>query len=92
MVPLFRDGRFFLPHAVPEREVNEEKVKFMDYFLHQEYRLWPATKHSDILDCCAWSQYKDCQITFPEGWDDASVQGKEIDWDTSVTKGSWMCD
>lgn len=94
LVPLFREGRIYLPRSIPEREVNGEKINVLDYFLHNEYRIYPATKHKDFLDCLAWSQWRDSEISFPEGYDDISVsrQTPRDDLDRGEAKGSWMAE
>lgn len=90
LVPAFREGLIVMPKRIPERVINDEVIDVMKNFLENEFRKYPATKSKDLLDCLAWSQWKDLGLTWPEGYDDVSIRRKEIDWDEGSHRGSWM--
>ncbi len=91
LIPIFKEGRFSIPKAIPKRTINDQDTDFLKYFVENEYRKWPATKQKDALDAMSWILHEgdEFKAVFPEGYNDPSVERKEIDWDEGKS-GSWM--
>lgn len=90
LMPEFKNGDFLIPKSIPKRRVGDEEIDIIKYFIDKEYKVWPATKFKDILDCLSWIKWKDFGASFPEGYDDLSIKRKRLDWDETESGGSWM--
>ena len=63
LVPLFEQGRIYLPRTL--HKTNYEKVTedLVDIFIQEEYKAFPVPVHDDMLDSLA--RINDMQMTFP---------------------------
>lgn len=53
LVPLFEQGRVYLPETLHRADYNGKMVDLIDRFIEEEYVSFPAGLHDDILDCMA---------------------------------------
>ena len=67
LVPLFEEGRIFLPEQ-GIMQINSDGVaeNIVERFIQDEYLLFPVVSHDDGLDCLARINDPAFSITFPE--------------------------
>lgn len=53
LVPVFEEGRFYLPHTLHRTLYDKKTVDLVDVFIQQEYLAFPVPVHDDMLDCLA---------------------------------------
>jgi predicted phage terminase large subunit-like protein len=67
LVPLFEQGRVFLPHSGIVHQNHEgHQVNIIRQFVQEEYLAFPACAHDDGLDCLARILDEGLGIIFPE--------------------------
>jgi predicted phage terminase large subunit-like protein len=66
LIPIFEQGRFYLPRT-QHRTNYEGKVEDMtDVFIQQEYKPFPVSLHDDMLDALARIAEPDLPLTWPQ--------------------------
>ena len=53
LVPLFEDGRVFLPEICVKTDYQGNSINLTNSFIHDEYQEFPVSTHDDMLDCLA---------------------------------------
>lgn len=53
LVPVFEEGRFYLPRTLHRTLYDKKTVDLVDVFIQQEYLAFPVPVHDDMLDCLA---------------------------------------
>lgn len=86
LVPLFEDGKVYLPEVLPAESDGRDLIK---EFINEEYLLFPFAEHDDMLD--AASRIRDEKVEayppmeFPQDWDeDDGERGGNV-----VEMGNW---
>lgn len=88
LVPLFEQGRIFLPGVLPYRDVNGEGHNLTQEFVSEEYMAFPVSAHDDMLDCLARILDEDLGAVFPDEWAEAvAVGGMDNVRDSGVAIG-----
>lgn len=65
LVPLFEQGRFWIPHFLPFTDREKKAQDLVHQLVHDEYRPFPVAKHDDIMDCAARICDEDMKVEFP---------------------------
>jgi predicted phage terminase large subunit-like protein len=66
LVPLFAEGKVYLPEECKYITVEGQAVDLTKSFKNDEYMVWPFAKHDDMLDCLARIRSKEVRIQFPD--------------------------
>lgn len=66
LVPLFEQGRFWLPHKHLFITSEGKAVDYIKTFIDKEYTAFPVAVHDDMLDCKARIVDKELGAVFPE--------------------------
>ena len=64
LVPIFEQGRFYIPYRLLFVTGEGKGADFIDLFLKNEYSDFPVSQHDDILDCL--SRICDMSAAFPK--------------------------
>ena len=51
LIPLFEQGRFYLPNILPFVDAEGKRRDFTQEFVNEEYLAFPVSGHDDMLDC-----------------------------------------
>jgi predicted phage terminase large subunit-like protein len=65
LIPLFEEGRFWIPGRVLFRTYDGKQGDLVSQFLEDEYDSFPVSVHDDILDCMARIKDEDLSVDFP---------------------------
>lgn len=66
LVPLFEQGRFYIPEKMMFVD-NEQRVRdFTNEFVNEEYLFFPVATHDDMLDCVARIVSPDMKAQAPQ--------------------------
>jgi phage terminase large subunit-like protein len=65
LVPVFENGRFYLPTTMPYRCVDGSIIDLVKVFVDEEFKAFPVCVHDDMLDCMARITEEDLPVTFP---------------------------
>jgi len=65
LVPLFQDGRIFLPEHQYYTTTAGRAVEMVNEFIEEEYAAFPALSHDDMLDALAWITFPQIGIVYP---------------------------
>lgn len=66
LVPIFEQGRFYLPDAIPYTQYDGKTLDLIEVLLVTEYDPFPAVVHDDILDVLARIRDPALNATFPK--------------------------
>lgn len=66
LVPLFEQGRFYLPHKLLFRDRDGKTRDLVKEFIDQEFIAFPVGTHDDILDCMSRIEDPDFGATMPK--------------------------
>lgn len=67
LVPLFEQGRIFLPHSgIVHLNHEKQQVNIVRQFIQEEYLSFPICAHDDMLDCLARILDPELSVIFPE--------------------------
>ena len=64
LVPIFEQGRFFIPKTLWFTDYENKRVDLVSSFVNDEYLCFPVSTHDDMLDCMA--RILDLGAEFPE--------------------------
>lgn len=70
LIPLFEQGRFFLPESCFRTNYEGKTQELVDIFLNEEYDSFPVSVHDDMLDCLARILDTDLHAAFPRLYDE----------------------
>jgi predicted phage terminase large subunit-like protein len=65
LIPWFENGRMYLPHTLPYRDVTGKEHDLIKEFLEQEYAAFPVARHDDQLDSLARLDEPSLKLPFP---------------------------
>lgn len=66
LVPLFEQGQFYIPDAIPYTQYDGKTLDLIEVMLVSEYDPFPATTHDDILDCLSRIKDKELGAVIPK--------------------------
>lgn len=67
LLPLFNQGRIFLPNTAPYTQYDKTPVDLVKIFIQDEYKAFPFTAHDDMLDSLARVLEEDLCAVYPRG-------------------------
>ncbi len=79
LVPVFEQGRFYLPHHLRYVDSERKQKDFVRQFIDEEYLAFPVSAHDDMLDCKARIVDPEFGAKFPEPIDirtDSMTRGR----------------
>lgn len=65
LVPVFEQGRMFLPVAVSKRNYEGKVEELIQLFIDDEYKVFPVSVHDDMLDGLARILEPEMNVQFP---------------------------
>lgn len=65
LVPIFEQGRLWLPEECKKRDYEGVLRELVGEFIDQEYRAFPVGLHDDMLDCMARITDEDLHASWP---------------------------
>ena len=65
LIPLFEQGKFWLPSTLPFVDSEKRQRDFTKEFVEEEYCAFPVSGHDDMLDCVARIVEPAMGATFP---------------------------
>lgn len=65
LIPLFENGRFWMPQRILYRTYDGKQGDLVATFLDDEYDSFPVSVHDDIMDCMARIKDEDLGAVFP---------------------------
>lgn len=72
LVPLFEQGRIYLPRSLHKTNYEGTTEDLVDVFVQQEYKAFPVPLHDDMLDALARIAEPELELSWPQdGADDA---------------------
>jgi len=69
LVPLFEQGRFYIPARCPFRDAEGKARDMAQEFITEEYLAFPVSRHDDMLDCLSRILDPDLGAAFPMAMD-----------------------
>jgi len=66
LVPVFADGRFYLPYQLLYTDYEDKTQDFVATFKKDEYLAFPHSAHDDMLDCLARIRHTEFGAVFPD--------------------------
>lgn len=66
LIPIFEQGRMFLPKVHMFVDYQGQAVNFVQVFIDNEYLAFPVSVHDDMLDCMARILDQSFKATFPK--------------------------
>jgi len=66
LIPLFEQGRFYIPGRLSVRDAEGAYRNLTEEFLREEYLSFPVSRHDDMLDCLSRILDADMEAVFPE--------------------------
>lgn len=85
LIPIFEDGRFYLPEALSFIDYQGRQHELVAEFIEEEYEDFPMIDHDDIFDCMARIVDDELGVIFPkpvEYKDRYSKKRKRSSWVT----------
>jgi len=70
LMPLFEQGRIYLPESMWRTDYEGRAVDLIESFINEEYMAFPVPVHDDMLDCLARINDKDTVLDWPMEYDD----------------------
>jgi phage terminase large subunit-like protein len=65
LMPIFEQGRFFLPAAKYRTIYDKTTVNLIEMFVEEEYAAFPVATHDDMLDMLARIEDEDMNVKWP---------------------------
>jgi phage terminase large subunit-like protein len=79
LVPIFEQGRFYLPHTLTRFDEQKNAVDLVRRFIEDEYLSFPVCAHDDMLDCLARITDEALGVFEPEPTSDAARWARDDD-------------
>jgi phage terminase large subunit-like protein len=70
LIPIFSEGRFYLPDSIFKNNYEGKVQDLIDIFINEEYLAFPVPVHDDMFDCIARILEPDLLTNFPMIEDD----------------------
>jgi phage terminase large subunit-like protein len=95
LVPYFQKGRIILPRSNVYTTLDGKTVDLMVNFIEDEYKLFPLSKHDDMLDCTARIIDSKMGVVYPTyiGGQSSNRFNNDplsVDYEVEEVSGSWM--
>lgn len=74
LIPLFEQGRMYLPTGRTYTNYEGRTIDLVDTFLEEEYAAFPVMSHDDMLDCMA----RIVDPEFPAKWPSEHANGGQV--------------
>jgi predicted phage terminase large subunit-like protein len=88
LVPLFEEGRIFLPETCVKVDYQGNKVNLVNSFINDEYKEFPVSTHDDMLDCLARIRHPDFILNVKSRLEPMVVKSQsEKDWENVLGLG-----
>lgn len=65
LIPLFEQGRIYMPSTLWRTDWEGNTVNLIDAFIEEEYLAFPVSRHDDMLDCLARIVDPEFPTSFP---------------------------
>ena len=65
LIPIFEQGRFFLPRGRTYTNYEGRTVDLIEIFIEEEYAAFPVMSHDDMLDCLARIDDPEFPVVWP---------------------------
>ncbi len=75
LIPVFEQGRFFLPVVLHRTIYDKTTVNLVDVFVEEEYVAFPVSTHDDILDMIARILDEDMYVKWPLSDEARAIHG-----------------
>ena len=66
LIPIFEQGRFYLPSTLFRTDYEGQTLDVIEQFLREEYDGFPVALHDDAMDCIARVLDEDLGVMWPE--------------------------
>lgn len=66
LIPIFEQGRFYLPHSLNYTDYEHRIVDLVHEFIEQEYVAFPVAGHDDMMDSLARIAEPDLALVWPK--------------------------
>jgi predicted phage terminase large subunit-like protein len=66
LIPIFEQGRFYLPNSLFRNDYEGTNVDVIEQFLREEFDGFPVALHDDAMDCMARILDEDLSAMWPE--------------------------
>ena len=90
LVPVFENGRFYLPEVLYYTDFEGKKRDLVRDFIDQEYMGFPMATHDDMFDCIARILDKDMSVVWPKGYEEAEETTRRDRYQIRPRRKSWM--
>ena len=81
LIPIFEQGRWWMPTALPYVDREKRQHNLVDEFINDEYLAFPVGIHDDMLDARARILDEDLMAHFPDPFADQAWAGGGVDMD-----------
>ena len=68
LIPIFAEGRFYLPQSMHKTLTDGSSVDLVEQFITQEYEPFPVG-HADLFDIMSRIMDEDMQTMWPQEWE-----------------------
>jgi phage terminase large subunit-like protein len=79
LVPVFEQGRLYLPARCPFRDAEGKDRDMTREFIADEYLAFPVSLHDDMLDCLSRILDPELGAAFPAAWTEADIKEELYD-------------
>ena len=80
LIPVFEQGRFWLPRALPFTDGDGRPQNLSRLFTEEEYKAFPVSEHDDMLDCLARILDPELGASFPLAFARDFNPVADLDW------------
>jgi phage terminase large subunit-like protein len=70
LIPVFQQGRFYIPDSLFKTNYEGKTVELIDIFINEEYLAFPVPVHDDMFDCIARIMDETLGAIWPRIYDD----------------------
>lgn len=88
LIPIFEDGRFYLPESMWKTDYQGKAVDLVTAFIEEEYKPFPVGLHDDMFDMIARIMDGDMNTVWPKPREAADRYAKTRK--RRARSGSWM--
>lgn len=90
LVPLFEQGRVWLPPTLWKTNYEGVLVDLIQAFIEEEFKPFPVALHDDMLDAASRLMDEDMQILWPKSIPSEDERKRDRYAAKSASQGSWM--
>ncbi len=89
LVPLFEQGRFYLPDSLIKTDYEKRPIDLVQAFIEEEYKPFPVALHDDLLDVLSRILDEPLEVVWPRS-PHAASDDRYARRRTPRRRGSWM--